>query len=180
MSEKIPLDARFMSRTEAEKTFGMNIYQGGVVPGKELRIVEIPEVDVECCGGTHLKNTFEAGNIKILKATKISDSVIRIEYVSGKASMQMENKEKLLLEESSKLLNVDKELVPSRVKELFEIWKDVVKKGKKRDVKLISKNVAEGSDKDILEFAAIYLKTQPEHVPKTIKRFLDELKNKQH
>lgn len=178
VAEKIPLYARFMSRTEAEKTFGMNIYQGGVVPGKELRIVEIPEVDVECCGGTHLKNTFEAGNIKILKATKISDSVIRIEYVAGKASMQMEDKETNLLEEAAKLLNVDKKLVPSRARELFEIWKDVVKKGKKRELKFMSKDVAEGPDKDILELAAIYLKTQPEHVPKTIKRFIEEIKSR--
>ncbi len=177
VAEKIPLYARFMPRTEAEKTFGMNIYQGGVVPGKELRIVEIPEVDVECCGGTHLKNTFEAGNIKILRATKISDGIIRIEYVAGRASMQMENKEKVLLGEAARLLNVDKKLVPSYVKELFEIWKDIVKKGKKRELKFASKDVAEGSDKDILELAAIYLKTQPEHVPKTIKRFIEEIKS---
>ena len=63
----------------------------------------------------------------------------------------MENKEKVLLEEAAKLLNVDKRLVHSRVKELFEIWKDVVKKGKKREIKFISKDVAEGSDKDVLD-----------------------------
>jgi len=40
-----------------------------------------------------------------------------------------------------------------------------------------SKDVAEGSDKDILELATIYLKTQPEHMPKMIKRFLEKAKS---
>ena len=34
----------------------MAIYQGGAVPGKNLRIVEVPGIDVEACGGTHLNN----------------------------------------------------------------------------------------------------------------------------
>ncbi len=176
VAEKIPLYARFMLRTEAEKTFGMNIYQGGVVPGKQLRIVEIPEVDVEACGGTHLKNTFEAGTIKVLKATKISDGVVRLEYVAGKASLQLENQESVVLQEAAKILHIGKELVPARAKELFETWKDVVKKGKQRELRFTSRDRTEGHDKDVLELAAVYLKTQPEHVPKTLKRFLDEIK----
>jgi len=51
----------FIPREQAEKEFGMIIYQGGVAPGKQLRIVNIPGIDVEACGGTHLNNTSEAG-----------------------------------------------------------------------------------------------------------------------
>ena len=127
-----------------------------------------------------MKNTFEAGTVKILKATKISDGVVRLEYVAGKASARMENTESVLLSEAAKILRIDKELVPARAKELFEIWKDVVKKGKKRELRCTSQDRTEGRDKDILELAAIYLKTQPEHVPKTLKRFLDEIKASAH
>ena len=91
--ENIPIKLSFMHREEAEKNFGMRIYQGGAVPGKELRIVDIYGVDVECCGGSHLDNTIEVGTIRLLKATKISDSVVRIEYVAGKAALAEDEKE---------------------------------------------------------------------------------------
>jgi alanine--tRNA ligase len=35
-----------MTRNEAEAKYGFTIYQGGVVPGKNLRIVDIPGIDV--------------------------------------------------------------------------------------------------------------------------------------
>ena len=77
-----------MPRNIAEKKFGFAIYQGPAVPGKLLRIVNIKNTDVECCGGTHLDNTSEAMKIKILKATKISDSIIRLEFVAGKRALE--------------------------------------------------------------------------------------------
>src|SRR3989344_6708248 len=84
----------FMPRDEAEKKYGMAIYQGGAVPGKFLRIVNIPGIDVEACGGTHLKNTSETGHIKIIKASKIKDGIVRLVFVAGKAAKQIEQKEK--------------------------------------------------------------------------------------
>ncbi|MEK6839589.1 MAG: alanine--tRNA ligase-related protein, partial [Nanoarchaeota archaeon] len=89
----VALKKRFVERGRAEKEFGVNIYQGGVVPGKELRIVEIPGIDVEACGGTHLDNTSEDGEIRILKTSKISDSIVRIEYASGKAAHRVDKGE---------------------------------------------------------------------------------------
>ncbi len=178
LSEKIPLTTRFFSRDEAEKSFGTNIYQGGIVPGKDIRIVEIPEVDVEACGGTHLKNTFEAGFIKILKATKISDSIVRLEFKAGKAAADEVSKESFILEKIAKLLDVNKNEVPGRAEELFELWKDVVKKDKNIKVELKSTKEENLKDKELLEKTAEILKTQPEHLEKTISRFLKELKEK--
>ena len=42
IARKIDIRLRFEQRTTAEQTFGMSIYQGGAVPGKELGIVGIP------------------------------------------------------------------------------------------------------------------------------------------
>jgi len=72
-----------MSRAEAEKKFGFVIYQGGVVPGKELRIVEIENLDVEACGGTHVDNTKEVEEIFVFNNYKIQDGVLRLEFVAG-------------------------------------------------------------------------------------------------
>jgi len=47
--------------------FGFALYQGGVVPGNELRVVHIADTDTEACCGTHCDNTAAVGLIKILK-----------------------------------------------------------------------------------------------------------------
>ncbi len=175
VQKSIPMHKEFMERGRAEKSYGLGIYQGGVVPGKNIRIVEIPGVDIEACGGTHLDNTAEAGKIKILKATKISDGIVRLEYVAGKAAEQLQGSVGKEIEEAARLLKVPKEMVPGRAHEVFELWKDVVKKGKKRDVKLTSTEKERLSDDDLLKRTAMILKTQPEHVFKTLQRFLKEL-----
>src|SRR5207245_9472160 len=70
-------------RGQAEQKYGFRIYQGGVVPVKLVRIVNIENFDVEACGGTHVRKTGELGLIKIIKAERIQDGVVRLEFVSG-------------------------------------------------------------------------------------------------
>lgn len=56
-----------MKKDEAEKNYGFSLYQGGVVPGNELRVVNIEGIDTEACCGTHCDNTAEVGWVRILK-----------------------------------------------------------------------------------------------------------------
>jgi alanine--tRNA ligase len=85
VARDIPVESEIYRRDVAEREFGFRLYQGGAVPGKELRVVKIGELDVEACGGTHLKRTGEVEHIEITGSTKIQDGVVRIEYVAGKA-----------------------------------------------------------------------------------------------
>ena len=73
----------FMERNVAEKRYGFRLYQGGAVPGKDIRVIRIGDFDVEACGGIHCKNTLEVGAIKILRTKRIQDGVVRLEFVSG-------------------------------------------------------------------------------------------------
>ncbi len=168
----------FMSREEAEKTFGMAIYQGGVAPGKQLRIVQIPGIDVEACGGTHLKNTLEAGRIKLIKSAKVKDGIVRITFAAGKAAQNLETAEKQVLDKVAVLLKCDVHQVPGRAAELFDIWKKARKAAQKKqplpDLTLKS-NMATATD--ILAKTSEALQTQPEVVVKTIERFLADLEN---
>ncbi|MBI4149932.1 alanine--tRNA ligase, partial [Candidatus Woesearchaeota archaeon] len=173
--ESIPMRLRFMPRDEAEKKYGMAIYQGGVVPGKELRIVEIPEVDVECCGGTHLHNTNEVGKIKIVKSSKIQDGIVRIVFTAGKAAMQEEKQEESIVKQAAKLLKCSEKQVPARTEELFRKWKTVVKKKKPVDTKELTAT-EEFAGEDVLVEVCKILQTQPEYVIKTLERFSKELK----
>lgn len=172
VKKKIKIKKYFLPRQEAEKKFGFSIYQGGAVPGKELRIVEIPGFDTEACGGTHLNNTEEAGNIKIIKTSKVQDGIIRLEFVAGSALKNKEKEKSSIIEEAAELLGCSPSQVPGRAEELFWKWKQKVKKKKEINPKLESTEEYKG---DLLKKTAEILKTQPEHITKTITRFLREL-----
>jgi alanyl-tRNA synthetase len=176
--ESLTVHSNFLPRTEAEQTYGMGIYQGGAVPGKLLRIVNIGGVDVEACGGTHLRNTSEAGEIRILKAAKISDGIIRLYFTAGEAAKREIKREKQILEDASRFLGVKIEQLPSRVNELFEKWKlarKAFEKKKKIDLKELELRLKEEFKGNVLDKVSEILKTQPEHVVKTIRRFLNDL-----
>jgi len=174
----IKINKKFYPRREAEDKFGMDIYQGGAVPGKNVRIIEIENTDVEACGGTHLNRTSETGSIKIEKSTKIQDGIVRLTFTAGRAAEASVEGEENILEETAKLLNAKPNQVPGRAEELFNIWKKT-KKAKKKGTAISAEDKqlssTEEFDGDALVETAKILRTQPEYVVKTIKRFLDDI-----
>jgi len=83
IDQRIPLKFHYLSKFDAERKYGVRIYQGGPVYSKILRIVEIPGVDAEACYGVHVENTGEVGGIKIINVEKIQDGVIRLEFTAA-------------------------------------------------------------------------------------------------
>jgi alanyl-tRNA synthetase len=165
-----------LARGEAEKRYGMAIYQGGAVPGKVIRIIDIDGIDVEACGGTHLNKTSEAGRIHILKATKIQDGIIRLVFTAGGAAAKTADERGSALDEAARLLGVKQSQVPARAEELFTVWKKAKKALKKKqalpDLTLKSKEEYKG---DVLAKTSEILRTQPEHVVNSLKKFLKEM-----
>lgn len=94
---KIPVHKITLSRTEAEQKYGFRIYQGGFVPGKELRLVQIEGIDIQACGGTHINNTEEIGFFKVMKVESIQDGIERITFATGQPALKwvQEREEKL-------------------------------------------------------------------------------------
>lgn len=188
IKENRPIYKYFLKRNIAEERFGMTIYQGGAVPGKVLRIVEIQDFDVEACGGTHLDITGNCWKIKILKTSKIQDGVVRLEFVAGKAAKLFEDRKHKIADNIAKLLDVDVLMLPSRVEELFGVWKYSKKLLKKFDrmdkqelssalehLKLKKKQLWHGNWESALDQAAMIVRTNPETLLNTVKRFLKEL-----
>ena len=77
------VETTWMTRNEAEARFGFRLYQGGAVPGKDIRVVKTGDWDVEACAGTHLKNTGEVGFLKIVYTERVQDGVERLGYAVG-------------------------------------------------------------------------------------------------
>ncbi len=140
--DKIEVEKEILSKDLAEKRYGFTLYQGGFVPGGEVRVVHVKGFDAQACGGTHLNNTGEIGQIKLLGSKRIQDGVIRISYVAGKIAKQLEEEEKRL---GSEILSAF---------------------GSKAGTVTL----------DEIQEASTILKAQKEHLPKTIARFIKEMR----
>jgi alanyl-tRNA synthetase len=59
--------------------------------GERVRVMDVPGVSMELCGGTHVNNTAEIGLFKIVSETGIASGVRRIEAVAGPAVLEYLN-----------------------------------------------------------------------------------------
>ncbi len=93
----MPVETSWMPRGEAENRYGFRLYQGGAVPGKEIRVVKTGDWDLEACGGTHLERTGEIGFVKIVYTERVQDGVERIAYAVGLQALKKVQKMESLL-----------------------------------------------------------------------------------
>ena len=113
------------------------MYQGGIVPGNSLRVVDIEGIDTEACCGTHVDNTAEIGWIKILKTTRVSDGVVWLYYVAGERAMEELNKESTLLFDMCKLWGVDNNQLLTTGKWFFNDHKKHISTIEKQDKQIL-------------------------------------------
>ncbi len=118
--EDRPVKSYFESRGEAERRFGFTLYQGGAVPGRELRVVEIEGFDVEACGGTHCTHTSEVGAIAILDEERIQDGVVRLTFASGERALDLREEHEEILREAARRLGVPVAKLPEGIDKLLE------------------------------------------------------------
>ncbi|MCS7144212.1 MAG: alanine--tRNA ligase [Archaeoglobaceae archaeon] len=142
-----PIKWFWMDRIDAEKKFGFRLYQGGVPPGREIRIVQVGE-DVQACGGTHCSSTGEIGVIKILSVDSIQDGVIRFEFAVAESAIEAISKMESLLKDSSKILRVEPQQLPKTVERFFEEWKE-----QKKEIEKLKEKIAEIKGESLLRNA---------------------------
>jgi len=56
--------------------------------GAEVRVIDIPNVSMELCGGTHVNNTSEIGLFKIISEAGVASGIRRIEAIAGQAVLE--------------------------------------------------------------------------------------------
>ncbi|NJE49518.1 alanine--tRNA ligase [Thermococcus sp. 9N3] len=121
----------WLPRTEAEMKYGFRLYQGGVVPGRVIRVLKIEDWDVQACGGTHLPNTGLIGPIKILRTERIQDGVERIIFAAGEAAIDWMQETEKLLKKTAEIFRVPPEKVPETAERFFNEWKEARKEVEK-------------------------------------------------
>jgi alanyl-tRNA synthetase len=83
--------------------------------GAEVRVVDVPGVSMELCGGTHVRNTAEIGLFKIVSETGISSGVRRIEAVAGPSVLEYLNLRDKVVKDLSDRFKVKVEEIPERI-----------------------------------------------------------------
>ena len=146
--QDLPINIQFMQRDEAEKLHGYRLYQGGAVPGKVIRVVEVMGLDAEACGGLHCSHTGMVGPVRITRTKRIQDGIVRVEYTAGMAAVQGMQADKNLSEELGDRLNVPAEKVPDALTKLEEEVRDQRKK-----VEQLSAMINELSIKELVNTA---------------------------
>jgi alanyl-tRNA synthetase len=120
----IPVETAWMSRNEAESQYGFRLYQGGAVPGKEIRVVKTGDWDVEACAGTHLKSTLEIGFLKIVHSERVQDGVERLVYSIGIPAVKAVQRSEQLLMTLSETMNAPVEKLATTAGKLVRELKE--------------------------------------------------------
>ena len=85
IAQNNPINLYLVSRKEAEERLLRltTLAKGFSDEIKEVRIVEIEEVTIEACGGTHVKNTNKLRGIKIIKLQNKGKNNRRMYFTLG-------------------------------------------------------------------------------------------------
>jgi alanyl-tRNA synthetase len=95
--------------------------------GAEVRVIDVPGVSMELCGGTHVNNTAEIGLFKIVSETGTSAGVRRIEAVAGPSVLEYLNLREKVVKDLSDRFKVKPEEIPERVNSLQNDLKNIQK-----------------------------------------------------
>ncbi len=100
----------------------------------KVRMVSIGDVSKELCGGTHIKNSMEAGIFRIVSESSISSGIRRIEAIAGESAY-------LSIAESLNRLRELTKLYKNKEKNLIENTKTLMENLKKKEKELKQKTV---------------------------------------
>ena len=97
-----PVTTREAAYADAVEQGAMALF--GEKYGDVVRVVEIPTLSVELCGGTHVRNTAEIGLMRIVSEGGVAAGVRRIEAVTGPRAFQfLADRERALVQVATRL-----------------------------------------------------------------------------
>ena len=116
--EDHPVQTSIMSRDEAVAAGAMALF--GEKYGDEVRVVKVPGVSTELCGGTHVRHTGEIGLFRIVGESGVAAGVRRIEARSGPGAFEHLRAFERRLDEMADLVRATPENLLSRIRQLLD------------------------------------------------------------
>lgn len=121
----LPVITEIMSLDEALDTGVTALF--GEKYGESVRVVRVPGVSAELCGGTHITRTGEIGLFKILSESGISAGVRRIEAVTGHESLRKCNEWISMIQNVSAVLKTPQDTVMEKIEKMQKQLRDLMR-----------------------------------------------------
>ncbi|MCK5075202.1 MAG: alanine--tRNA ligase, partial [Calditrichia bacterium] len=134
--ENLAVNSAITSIEKAKKMGPMALFGGKY--GEEVRIISIDEYSLELCGGTHISQTGQIGNIIITAESSIASGIRRIEAITGEAAFKLIQQRSTLSHQLSNIFNAPESEVLNRLRQLMD------------DKKLADKELAGAKQANIL------------------------------
>jgi len=87
--------------------------------GDTVRVIDIPGVSMELCGGTHVRTTGQIGLFRIVSESGVAAGVRRIEAVTGPGAFDRVRRDEATLREAAALLRTREENLVPRIQQLL-------------------------------------------------------------
>jgi alanyl-tRNA synthetase len=116
--ENLPVLTRELPYREAISAGAMALF--GEKYGDVVRVVDVPGVSLELCGGTHVATTGQIGLFRFTHETGAAAGVRRIEAVTGPVAYRQLRELEQRLNEAARLLKAQPEHLARRIEALLE------------------------------------------------------------
>ena len=121
--EDHPIRIDFTTYTEAVAKGAMALF--GEKYGDVVRMISIPGVSIELCGGTHVRHTAEIGLFRIVSETGVASGVRRVEAQTGTTAYKRAIEQDELLRSIAGKLKTTPANLERRVEQLAEELRDL-------------------------------------------------------
>jgi alanyl-tRNA synthetase len=144
--ENRAVDIRFVTRDEAGK---LGLRKIPVADRDELRIIDIRDVDVSACGGTHVNQTGQIGCVLLRKFEKVRQGW-RVEFVAGQRAVATARRDFTSLTETAALFSAHIYDTPQQARKSLE------------EIRLLRKQAEQSQEELAAAQAAVILAETPE------------------
>ncbi|WP_027203458.1 alanine--tRNA ligase [Butyrivibrio fibrisolvens] len=123
IAAELDVNTQVMTLEEAKKSGAMALF--GEKYGDSVRVVNMGDWSIELCGGTHVSNTRQIGQFKILSESGVAAGVRRIEAITGSNVTEYYKELEQNAKDAAALLKATPDTLYDHIKKLQEELKAV-------------------------------------------------------